>query len=87
MNSWVPISGFGVPLACQASDLGLLGGEGVTRVHGARARGFAGSEQLATGALGERLGPEAAEAFVSGSKLVKPLVVHQLGPRRLWMKP
>jgi hypothetical protein len=79
----------GVPLARESSDLRLLGGEQVTGVGDAWTGGLAGGEQLATGALGERLGAEPAETVMSGSKLAarvrtpvlstQPFAVHKLG--------
>src|SRR5438132_7186180 len=53
----------GVRLAIcgESSDLRLLRGEGLACLVGSLARGFAGGQQLAPSALGERLGPDATE--------------------------
>ena len=56
MNSWAPISGFVCPSRGEPRDLRLLRRERVARLGGATARGLAGGQQLAAGALGERLG-------------------------------
>ena len=59
MNSWAPISGFVCPSRGEPGDLRLLGGELVARLDRALAHGLAGGQQLAAGALGERLGAHA----------------------------
>src|SRR5437763_3303429 len=51
-------------------DLRLLGGEDVTRLIDPLASGFSGGRELATGALGKPLGPDAVEHFMGGSELV-----------------
>ena len=88
MNSCAPISGFVWPSARQARDLRLLGGEHVARLRAASAHRLAGGQQLAPGALGERLGPDLAEHLVGGAQLLarvdapvlaaQPLAVHQV---------
>ena len=47
------------PVAGQPGDLRLLGREHVARLVGAPARGLTRGQELAAGALGERLGPDA----------------------------
>src|SRR3954447_17252669 len=59
-----------LPVARHAGDLGLLGREDVAGLRCAPGRGLAGGQQLAAGALGERLGPDSVEVVVRGSKLL-----------------
>src|SRR3954470_18564335 len=59
-----------LPVARHAGDLGLLGREDVAGLRRAPGRGLAGGQQLAAGALGERLGPDSVEVVVRGSKLL-----------------
>src|SRR4051794_15287868 len=76
-------------LTREASDLKLLGGEVVARLHGALAGGLAGGAQLAPGALGECLDAHGAELVVGVAQLdaridaaaltAQPLAVDQLG--------
>ena len=81
-------SGVGEAVAGESGDLSLLGCEDVARVHGTPAGGLAGSQELAFGALRRRLGTNAAEGVVGGSKLLpsvraavlatQPFAVHEL---------
>src|SRR6185312_4628828 len=59
----------GLPFCGESSDLRLLGSEDLACRLGATAHGFAGGEQLAPGALGERLGPAASEHLVCAAQL------------------
>ena len=93
MNSCAPISGLVCPSRGQPRDLGLLGRQDVARLRGEPARGLAGGEELAAGALGERFGPHAAEALVGGAQgsrasarrflAAQPLAVQEPGAREL----
>ena len=97
MNSWAPISGFVCPSRGEAGDLRLLRREDVARLVGAPAHRLAGGQQLAAGALGERLGPEAAEHLVGGAQLLarvdapvlapQPFAVEQVGAGELDADP
>ena len=70
MNSRAPISGLERPVARQPRDLGLLGGELAAGLDGALAGRLAGGQQLARGALGERLGAHRGEQLVRGAQLL-----------------
>jgi hypothetical protein len=82
--------GVGEAVTGQMGDLGLLGGEDLAGVQGVLADGLAGGRELAPGALGERLGTDAAERVVGVAKLLprvhapvlptQPFAVHQPGP-------
>src|SRR5918998_4189111 len=54
----------------EPSDLCLLGCEHAARVLGAPPRGLTRGQELATGALGKPLHPDAAEHLVGGSELL-----------------
>ena len=58
------------PVAGQPGDLCLLRRQLVARVVRPLAHGLAGGQQLATGALGEPLRPDAAEHLVGGAQLL-----------------
>ena len=89
MNSLAPISGFVCLSLASRAICASWGVRIVARLHRAPGRGLAGGQQLAAGALGERLGADPAEAVVGGSKLLarvdapvlatQPLAVEQLG--------
>jgi hypothetical protein len=89
MNSCAPYLRVGEAVAGEPSDVRLLGCGGRAR-HGALARGLATGQELATGALGEDVSPDAAERVVGGSELLtrgqapvlatQPFAVHELGP-------
>ena len=68
MNSCAPISGFEWPSRASSGDLRLLRGELAACVGCALARRLAGGEQLARGALGERLGAHRREQLVRGAQ-------------------
>ena len=70
MKSCAPISGLERPSWASRGDLCFLGCERAAGFVGAFARGLAGGLELATGALGKGLSPEAAERFVSGAELL-----------------
>ena len=89
MNSLAPISGF-VCLSLASRAICASWGVRTSRVSTVRLRrGLAGGQQLAAGALGERLGADPAEAVVGGSKLLarvdapvlaaQPFAVEELG--------
>ena len=89
MNSCAPISGLERPSRASRAIWASCGGEHVARLDGALARGLAGGQELAAGALGERLGADAAKHLVRGAQLLarvdapvlaaQPLAVHQVG--------
>ena len=90
MNSRAPISGFVWPVAGEPGDLRLLRREVVARLRRcACATVSPVASELAAGALGERLGADAAEHLVGGAQLLarvhapvlaaQPLAVEQLG--------
>src|SRR5207237_3706911 len=64
----------------ESSDLGFLRGEDVACVLGPSARRFSGGKQLATGALGEGLGPEVTEHLVCSAKLTTRVHTASLAP-------
>ena len=76
------------PVDREPGDLQLLGGQLVVRLDRPPANGLAGREQLALGALGERLRPDAPEELVGRAQLLarvrtavlpaQPLAVHEL---------
>jgi hypothetical protein len=76
------------PIAGASRYLRLLRREPVKRVHRAPAHSLAGGQQLATGALGERLRSDVAEHLVGEMELLacvqapalaaQPLAVHQV---------
>ena len=70
MKSWAPISGFVCPSAASRAICASCAVSVVARLDGALAHGLAGRQQLAAGALGERLGPDAAEHLVRGTQLL-----------------
>ena len=69
MNSCAPISGFSVAVAGQTRDLDFLRRQGVTGVRGGPARSLPGGEELAAGALSERVSTHAAEHVVRRAEL------------------
>jgi hypothetical protein len=81
MNRRAPISGFDRPLSGQPRDLGLLGSQRFASRAGRRAGGLggaltgclAGGQQLAAGALGERLYPHCAQHLACDAQLVARL--------------
>ena len=89
MKSWPADLGVRMTLRSEAGDLRLLRGEHVARLDRALAYRLAGGRQLATSALGERLGPDVAEHLVGDTKLLarvepavlatQPLAVHEVG--------
>src|SRR3954468_730603 len=64
----------------EPSDLRLLGCEDVERVDSPSECSLPGSQELAAGALGERLGPEAAEQLVCGAQLITRVHPATLAP-------
>src|SRR4051794_946389 len=64
----------------EPSDLRLLGCEDVEGVHSPSERSLPGSQELATGALGERPGPEATEQLVCGAQLITRIHPATLSP-------
>jgi hypothetical protein len=60
----------GKAVAGEPGDLGLLSGELVARLDGAFTGGFAGGQQLARGALGERVHADCGEHLVRGAQLL-----------------
>src|SRR5258705_1838342 len=85
--------GVGATLSGQARDLGLLRGELGKRRGAAPADLLTGGEQLAPGALGERVHADRAEHVVGDAELLarvhpavlaaEPLAVQKMGPRQL----
>ena len=59
MNSWAPISGFVSPSPASRAICASCAVSSSRSLDRALADRLAGGQQLATGALGERLGPEA----------------------------
>jgi hypothetical protein len=59
-----------VAVTGESADLGLLCGEFVERLDCAFARGFAGGQELARGALGERVHAHRGEQPVGGAQLL-----------------
>jgi hypothetical protein len=82
-----------VPLGSQPYDLPLLGGENVAALDRSFADRLSGRQQLAAGALGERLGADAAERLVGEAQVLaavvapvhptQPLAVKQVGTAEL----
>src|SRR5439155_8738159 len=64
----------------ESSDVRLLGCEDVERVHSPSTCSLPGSQELAAGALGERLGPEATEQLVCGAQLITRVHAATLAP-------
>ena len=62
--------GVGEAVAGEPGDVRLLGCELAARVVGALPRRLARGQELVTGALGERLGPDVGERVVGGSELL-----------------
>src|SRR5207253_5555472 len=56
--------GVGETILGESGDLSFLGCEHAARLVGAPARGLARGRELATGALGKRVGPDKAERVV-----------------------
>src|SRR3984893_1028162 len=81
--------GVGQALAGELGDLGLLRRELAAGVDGSLARGLAGGQQLASGALGETFGPHRDEHPVGGAQVfagvgspalaAEPLTVEEVG--------
>ena len=94
MNSWRADLGVGEAVAGQPGDLGLLGGELVAASRRcACGRVSPVAEQLALGALGERLDAHRGEHLVGGAQLLarvqaaalaaQPFAVEQMGAGEL----
>ena len=83
MNSWAPISGLVCPSRASRATWTSWGVSASRVVRGEPARGLAGGQQLAAGALGERLGPEAAEVGVGAAQLLARVRAAVLAPQPL----
>ena len=96
-NNWPPISALREPVAGEPGDLLLLRRELLARLERALAPLRAGGDQLAPGALGERLHPDLGEhllgrpeplARLAETRLAaQPLSVHEMAARELGPAP
>ena len=80
MNSWAPISGFVSPSRASRATCASCARQRVERLDGALAHRLAGGQQLAPGALGERLAADAGEHLVGRTQLLAR--VHAPASRR-----
>ena len=80
-NSWAPIFRVRLPAGGQSRDLRFLRGQLVERLDRALAHCLAGGQQLAVGALGERLQAHVREHRVSDSQLLAGVDAAMLAPQ------
>ena len=80
-NSWAPISGFVCPSAASRAICDLLRRQVVERLDGALAHRLAGGQQLAAGALGERLHAHLGEHRVRDAQLLAGVDAAVLAPQ------
>ena len=97
MNSRAPISGLERPSRASGAICASCGVSTPRRLVGALRDGLAGGQQLAAGALGERLGADVAERVVGSAQVLarvhaavlttQPLAVHELRSGELSADP